>query len=272
MKARFVSLLALVFSRGTATKRNLAVGFAILAALSLILVNPPVDAQSVVTLPTVLVRMEVSNGTVSFFNTTLSNVPSGYIVTNGTYLGWCVDRTAEMARSPAIHTVRLYSSINPPGGLANEKWDMVNYILNHEQGTAWDIQQAIWYFINLDGNYTPTSTVAWAIVNDALANGTGFIPPYGQLIAIICFPVVLLPQPTSVQVSIIEINVRLFGDITGSNGLPDGRVNMKDIALIARHFGETVPPASPSMDIYPDGTINMNDIGIAAAHFGEHYP
>ena len=272
MKARFVSLLALVFSGGTATKRNLAVGFAILAALSLVLVNPPVNAQSVVTLPSTFVRMEVSNGTVSFFNTTLSNVPSGYAVTNGTYLGWCVDRTAEMTRSPAMHTVRLYSSISAPGQLANEKWDMVNYILNHKQGTAWDIQQAIWYFINLAGGYSPTGTTAWAIVNDALANGTGFIPQYGQAIAIICFPVVLLPQPTSVQVSIIEVNVRLIGDVTGRNGLPDGRVDMKDIGLIAWHFGETVPPASPSLDIYPDGTINMQDIGIAVAHFGDRYP
>ena len=48
----------------------------------------------------------------------------------GTYLGWCVDRSANMG--PETHEVTLYSSINPPGTLTTEKWDMVNYILNHK--------------------------------------------------------------------------------------------------------------------------------------------
>jgi hypothetical protein len=30
-------------------------------------------------------------------------------------------------------------------------------------------------------------------------------------------------------------------DITGSGGEPDNRVDMRDIGLIARHFGETDP-------------------------------
>jgi hypothetical protein len=190
---------------GTKTKRNLAIGFAIFMAFSSILVNHAVATGGGLNLPSTPVIMEVSNSTESYFNTTLSDVPLGYDVTNGTYLGWCVDTSANMAPSPAIHEVTLYSSINPPGTLATEKWDMVNYILNHKQGTAQDIQQAIWYFIDIGGNYTPTSTVAWTIVNDALANGTGFVPAYGQIIAVICFPEVLLPGSPSVQVSIIEL-------------------------------------------------------------------
>lgn len=190
---------------GTHPKRNLAIGFAILMVLSSILVSHVAATDGGLILPSTIVRIEVSDGTESYFNTELSEVPSGYDVTNGTYLGWCVDTTAEMARSPATHAVKLYSSCNPPGELAGERWDMVNYILNHKQGAAEDIQQAIWYFVHMDSSYLPTSTVAWAIVNETLANGNGFVPEYGQIIAVICYPIVLLPEPTDVQISIIEV-------------------------------------------------------------------
>jgi hypothetical protein len=189
----------------TELKRNLAISFAILMAFSLILVSHVAAADSGLNLPSTPVIMEVSNSTESYFKTTLSDVPLGYDVTNGTYLGWCVDRSANMVLSPATHEVTLYSSINPPGTLTTEKWDMVNYILNHKQGTANDIQQAIWYFIHIGGNYTPTSPTAWTIVNDALANGTGFVPANGQITAVICFPETVLPESPSVQISIIEV-------------------------------------------------------------------
>jgi len=161
-------------------------------------------------LPTMPVRIEVFDGVESYFLTKLMDVPEGYDVTNGTYLGWCIDTRAEMARSPATHSVILYSSLNPPGELANEEWDMVNYILNHksENATAKDIQEAIWYFINIDGNYTPTSQAAWQIVNDALQNGRGFTPESGQVAAVICYPINLLVQPSEVQISIIEVEIK----------------------------------------------------------------
>jgi len=187
------------------SRRNLAIGFVILMALSTILVNHVAASGDDLNLPSTIVRIEVSDGTESYFITELSEVPVGYDVTNGAYLGWCVDTTADMARSPATHAVKLYSSLNPPGELASEKWDMVNYILNHKQGTAQDIQQAIWYFIHMDSSYSPTSTVAWTIVNETLANGTGFVPEHGQTVAVICYPMVLLPEPTDVQISIIEV-------------------------------------------------------------------
>jgi hypothetical protein len=157
-------------------------------------------------LPSTLITIEVFDGTESYFITKLMDVPQGYDVSNETYLGWCIDTRAEMTRSPATHSVYLYSSFNPPGELANESWDMVNYILNHKRGNATDIQQAIWYFINIDGNYTPTSQVAWDIINDALENGEGFVPGYGEIVTVICYPTVLLPYPSEVQISIIEVN------------------------------------------------------------------
>jgi len=187
-------------------KKSLAIIFAIVTALLLVHISIANATENDLNLPPIPVRIEVFDGVESYFLTKLMDIPEGYDVTNGTYLGWCIDTRAEMTRSPETHSVYLYSSFNPPGELANEEWDMVNYILNHKRGNATDIQQAIWYFINIDGNYTPTSQVAWDIINDALENGEGFVPSYGEIVAIICYPTVLLPYPSEVQISIIEVN------------------------------------------------------------------
>lgn len=162
--------------------------------------------------PTTIITMEAANGTSSYFLTTLTDIPSGYDVTNSTYAGWCVDTTAQMSRSPATHLIILYSSLNPPNGtFADQRWDRVNYILNHKQGTAEDIQAAIWYFIDFDNITTAPSsnqTTAWAIINDTLANGTGYTPALGQIAAVICDPILLLPRPAPVQISIIEVTIQ----------------------------------------------------------------
>jgi hypothetical protein len=181
-----------------------AAALAVFVAISSILLSSVAATDSGLNLPSTPIIIEVSDGTQSYFDTELSNVPSGYDVMNGTYAGWCVDVRTEMTRSPATHEVFLYSSLNPPGELADEKWDMVNYILNHKQGDIQDVQQAIWYFIHMDGNYTPTRAVAWIIINDTLTNCDGFVPEQGQIIAVICYPTILFPSQADVQISIIE--------------------------------------------------------------------
>jgi len=190
---------------GTETKRDLAIGFLILIAVSSVLVSRVAATNGGLNLPSGLVSIEVSNGTATYFNIALSNVPSGYDVMNETYPGWCIDRTTEMTRNVTFE-VALYSSLSPPGNLSSVRWDMVNYILNHKQGNAEDVQQAMWYFVNMVGNYTDLTPVAQAIVNDTLANGTGFTPTLGQKVAVICFPIVLFPGSYPVQASIIELS------------------------------------------------------------------
>jgi hypothetical protein len=65
------------------------------------------------------------------------------------------------------------------------------------------------------------------------------------------------------------------GDITGSDGYPDGQCDMRDVGLVARNFGETVPPAPSNCDItglivgMPDGAIDMRDVSAVAIRFGE---
>lgn len=142
-------------------------------------------------LPLTPVTMVVYNGTDSYFRTLLSNVPLGYDVTDGEYLGWCADRRYIIPRGGVTHEVTLYCSCNPadlPEDIKDKEWDKVNYIINHKNGTMMDIQEAIWYFINMVDGYSPSTLEAWSMVNDALENGTGFVPRSGNVLAIICYP------------------------------------------------------------------------------------
>jgi hypothetical protein len=67
-------------------------------------------------------------------------------------------------------------------------------------------------------------------------------------------------------------------DITGREDVPDGKTDMRDIGLVARYFGENVPPAPQRCDLtgptpgVPDGTIDMRDVGLIARYFGEVVP
>jgi uncharacterized repeat protein (TIGR02543 family) len=68
--------------------------------------------------------------------------------------------------------------------------------------------------------------------------------------------------------------VSIPGDITGPKGWPDGKVDMRDIANIARAFGSQ-PGSSrwnPNADVDGDGKIDVIDIEIAAMNFGKHTP
>jgi hypothetical protein len=125
----------------------------------------------------------------SFFKTTLSGVPPGYDVTNGVYNGWCIDYGTPMPINISI-LVNLFSSYCPPVHLDHANWSYVNYLINNKQSDYYnDTQTAIWYFINL-GPWTVAPTpIGQNMVNDALANGAGFVPGPGQLVAVLCDPV-----------------------------------------------------------------------------------
>lgn len=79
------------------------------------------------------------------------------------------------------------------------------------------------------------------------------------------------------------VTVSIPCDITGVYFVPDGRVDMRDIALIARAFGSFGPnyfySGSPpsanwnaNADFNNDGRIDMKDIALIARNFGQHYP
>ena len=140
-------------------------------------------------LPSAAVTMKIALGSSSNLDITLSNVPTGYSVSNGAYLGWCGHERYALTtvRSYQVYMFDTLSSTLPPSiagstynGLSD--WNKVNYILNHKQGSAQDVQAAIWYFIN---GIPTTSANALAMINDANAN-PNYMPNVGDTIAVIC--------------------------------------------------------------------------------------
>jgi len=68
--------------------------------------------------------------------------------------------------------------------------------------------------------------------------------------------------------TITRITMPLSGDVNY-----DGKVDMKDIGMVARAFGmqSTDPEWNPDLDIVKDNLIDMRDIGHAARQFGQTY-
>jgi hypothetical protein len=124
----------------------------------------------------------------SYWQHTLSDIGSGYDVANGSYPAWCVMENVYMTPGQTYHPVLMSSyDANLPTYAQDPDWDMVNYIINHKQGTPSDVQAAIWYFI--DGQIDPPmpgSPAAAAMVNDALAHGEGYYPGSGGMLAVLC--------------------------------------------------------------------------------------
>jgi len=163
----------------------------------------PVECHKNPQLPNKTIQVKVKiNDPISYFNTTLFHIPENYTVTNGTYLGWCVDEDHFIVPG-TIYNASLYSSLDPDLAIkcpycADEDWDKVNYIINHKKGTSEDIQDAIWFFIN--GGTYPTSTLAIEMINEADMYGRGFWPQEGQFIAVI------IDISNRTQLSIIEVD------------------------------------------------------------------
>jgi len=133
-----------------------------------------------------------------YYDITLSNVPSGYHVSNGTYIGWCVDLD-HYIWSDTTYWAKMYSTYDPANPYENGNWSRINYILNHKRGGPEDVQDAIWFFTG--GEWPNDNPTAQAMINDAIANGTDFIPGPSEILAVVLY----IDDHT--QVPIIEVTV-----------------------------------------------------------------
>ena len=167
---------------------------------SLVLVSPALaNSAPYILLPTEEITIKVVKypGDGCYYNIMLSDVPSGYHVSNGIYAGWCVDQDHYICQG-VNYPARLYSSYDPENPYSSPQWDKINYILNHKKGTTADVQDAIWHFVNGKNDLTQA---AQDMVNEANEHGEGFVPGPGQILAVVLY------IDNNTQIPIIEVYV-----------------------------------------------------------------
>ncbi len=153
----------------------------------------PAKAASFPNLPTSPVNIEVTSAVNTYpLTIVLSNVPSGYDVSNGPYTGFCADLLTTISNN-VVYSGTLTSSL----GLG-EEWSEINYILNNVPAgaTGQDIQAAIWLVqepftdaeILAHAGFTPTALANTMAANAEAANpesGIGdFVPSPGQIVSV----------------------------------------------------------------------------------------
>lgn len=155
---------------------------------------PTAHAAVTVNLPPGLVTAASTwNAAGEVFSTTLSGFGAGYDVVSGVpYVGWCVERNSGPAPSTGgPYSVTLYSSYGSlPANLTTWggtpiPWDKINWLLNNKgsNGTS-TISKAIWSLVEGQDN-SAGDAAALALTNAANANGAGFQPGNGQIVAVI---------------------------------------------------------------------------------------
>jgi len=72
----------------------------------------------------------------------------------------------------------------------------------------------------------------------------------------------------SIPAGLPEIVITIEGQLTTGDVNRDGQVNIQDMVLVARQFGETVP-ANSVVDVNGDGVISILDLIIVASNLGE---
>ena len=98
-------------------------------------------------------------------------------------------------------------------------------------------------------NLTFTTNPYGGMLGNYTAHATSFYYPY-LLTAQTIFPVILK------------------GDITGPYGVPDGKVDIKDVAKVSKAFGQS-PPSDPKCDLNKDGKVDIKDVAIVSLDFGK---
>jgi acyl-CoA synthetase (AMP-forming)/AMP-acid ligase II len=125
----------------------------------------------------------------STFIINFSEIPAAEVsdVLNGVdYPGWCLE---DGPPAPLGIPLTLFCSVSPglPSEIASHPWNMVNYILNHKIGTWREVQAALWILGQGNSETFPETANAWAMYNDAIANGGSYIPMAGEIVAVIMY-------------------------------------------------------------------------------------
>jgi len=157
-------------------------------------VRTTVECDEELVLPTTQVTVCVEPGDTSYLRHTIFGAGS----LDGVYEAWCVD--LDNAIGADCYEMTMVSSLDPAAaGLIDfpGNWELVNYLLNQDYATTlgaslWDIQNAIWALVDA-GTPHPAQgpddpAIVAAILADVAANGEGFTPQGGQVVAIVLLP------------------------------------------------------------------------------------
>ncbi|NEQ96173.1 MAG: hypothetical protein F6K30_05540 [Cyanothece sp. SIO2G6] len=144
------------------------------------------------TLPDV-VRLEVIRDTTdvidSYFDLTIYDT----VLEGNDFNAWCVDKYTFITVGED-YSATVYSSYETiPANLISrrENLDLVNWIINQDyisRGfSAAAIQDAIWELVETD--YIQEEPNSSIIVQEAIDNGEGFVPDYGEKVAVVYAPI-----------------------------------------------------------------------------------
>ena len=141
----------------------------------------------------------------------------------GRYQAWCGTYPGVGFASPGTWTATVNAgNATPP--LGADILPLINYILNHKQGTVEDVQEAIWRVLGTrttDFLIASHFDLALNMYNDAVQYGATFKPDLGQKMAI-----VLLSPSIDVQNMLVEmINCGAIGDRVWVDTASDGLQN-----------------------------------------------
>jgi len=149
------------------------------------------DEENEVCIPNVLlpsdpVTINVTDGTITYFNHQLSDVPDGdYDVHDDVYPGWCVQMGPHMPREKEI-SVLLYSSYDSdmPEEFMSENWSKINYLLNIREGfSKMTVQRVIWHLLDFNSIMGDNEKTLLDMIDSDFDD---FCPGPGDVIAILC--------------------------------------------------------------------------------------
>jgi hypothetical protein len=202
-----------------------------------------INCVAEISLPASSVSASVSSGTASTYNVQLTGISGTPDLSDGVYPGWSADK--DTTAFGASQFPILYSSYraNLPVSAQSGNWDKVNYVLNHKQGTAADIQAVIRTLLT-GAPLNISSSASSALLADASANGQGYIPAPGQIFAIVLYQDGL---GGSLQDDIIEAPVPAcgrIGDFVWNDLNADGLQQLNEpglngITVVLRQFTES---------------------------------
>ena len=141
-------------------------------------------------------------------------------------------------------------------------------------GEEQSVRTIAWQTVTLSSGNSTSITFPW--------NTTGFL--YGNYtIGAYAMPVLGETNTADNNRTGGFVFVAGQGDLTGGTPnpydfMPDGYDHIEDVSVVAKSFGQKVPPPPANCDVsgttigVPDGKIDISDVALVAKNYGHFYP